>query len=120
MTPVSISLTILGLITFFWPLVTLLFKRNVLNAQWLMMLAISLMAFTFVLLGNMFNRFLMGEYIIFILFLVTIIITPPIVHAALAVLTQPNPSYRPIRMLSLPSFHLLYSYHHSLGHCCRT
>ena len=103
MTPVSISLTILGLITFFWPLVTVLFKRNVLNAQWLMMLAISLMAFTFVLLGSMFNKFLMGEYIIFILFLVTIIITPPIVHAALAVLTQPNPSYRPIRMLFLPS-----------------
>lgn len=103
MNPVSLSLTILGLISLFWPLATLFFKRHVLNAQWLMMLAMSLMAFSFILLGSLFNTFLIGEYILLIMFFIVIIITPPIVHIALTVLTQPHPSARSFRLLFLPS-----------------
>lgn len=103
MTPVSLNLTILGLIALFWPLATLLFKRNVLNAQWLMMLALSLIAFSFILLGSLFNKFLIGEYILLIMFFIVIIVTPPIVHIALAVLTLPNPSSLSFRLIFLPS-----------------
>lgn len=105
MTPVSTGLTILGLIALFWPLATLLFKRNVLNAQWLMMLAMTLMGFSFILLGCLFNTFLIGEYLILMLFLDVIIITPPILHIALSVLTTPNAQQRNpnLRLLFLPS-----------------
>lgn len=103
MTPVSLSLTILGLISLFWPLATLFFKRNVLHAQWLMMLAISLLAFSFILLGSLFNKFLIGEYILLMMFLIVIIINPPIIHIALAILTQPHPSTRRNRLVFLPA-----------------
>ena len=105
MTPVSTGLTILGLIALFWPLTTLLFKRNVLNAQWLMMLAMSMLALTFILLGCLFNTFLMGEILILMLFLDIIILTPPILHIALSVLTTPNSELHSpkFRLLLLPS-----------------
>lgn len=103
MTPVSIGLNILGLVTLFWPLATLLFKRRVLNAQWLMMLAMSMLAFTFFLLGALFSTFLMGEYILMILFFVIILVTPPVIHIALTVLTQPQARPLSIRAFFLPS-----------------
>ena len=103
MTPISIGLTLLGLVTLFWPLATLLCKRNVLNAQWLMMLAMTMLAFTFFLLGCLFNTFLQHEYLILILFLDLIIVTPPVIHIALAVLTQPRASFLSARMLLFPS-----------------
>lgn len=103
MTPVSIGLNILGLVTLFWPLATLLFKRRVLNAQWLMMLAMSMLAFTFFLLGGLFSTFLMGEYILMILFFVIILVTPPVIHIALTVLTQPQARPLSIRAFFLPS-----------------
>ena len=103
MTPISIGLTLLGLVTLFWPLATLLCKRNVLNAQWLMMLAMTMLAFTFFLLGCLFNTFLQHEYLILILFLDLIIVTPPVIHIALAVLTQPRAISLSVRLLFLPS-----------------
>lgn len=103
MTPVSFGLTVLGLVSFFWPLATVLCKRNVLNSQWLMMLAMSMTALTFILLGCMFNTFLQREYLLLILFLDVIIITPPIIYIAINVLTQQNSSKLTIRMLFLPS-----------------
>ena len=103
MTPISIGLTLLGLVTLFWPLATLLCKRNVLNAQWLMMLAMTMLAFAFFLLGCLFNTFLQHEYLILILFLDLIIVTPPVIHIALAVLTQPRAISLSVRLLFLPS-----------------
>ena len=103
MTPISIGLTLLGLVALFWPLATLLFKRHVLNAQWLMMLAMSMLAFTFFLLGSLFNTFLMGEYLLMILFFDIILVTPPVIHIALTVLTQPQVRPFSIRAFFLPS-----------------
>lgn len=105
MTPVSTGLTILGLIALFWPLVTIFFKRNVLNAQWLMMLAMAMMGLSFILLGCLFNTFLIGEYLILMLFLDIILVTPPILHIALAVLTTPNSELCSpnLRLLFLPT-----------------
>lgn len=103
MTPVSTGLTILGLIALFWPLATVFVKRNVLNAQWLMMLALTMLALTFILLGCLFNTFLMGEYLLLMLFLVIILVTPPVVHVALSVLTQRHPFPISLRVLFLPS-----------------
>ena len=93
----------MGLVAFFWPMATLLCKRNVLNAQWLMMLAMSMTAITFILLGCLFNTFLAGEYLLLILFLDVIIITPPIIYIAITVLTQQKSSKLTIRLLFLPS-----------------
>ena len=103
MTPVSIGLTFVGLVALFWPLATLLFKRNVLDAQWLMMLALTMMALTFLLLGCLFNTFLQGEYLIQILFLDVILVTPPVIHIALTVLTQPQARLLSVRVFFLPS-----------------
>lgn len=103
MTPVSIGLTLVGLVALFWPFATLLFKRNVLDAQWLMMLALTMMALTFLLLGCLFNTFLQGEYLIQILFLEVILITPPVIHIALTVLTQPQSRPLSVRVFFLPS-----------------
>lgn len=103
MTPISFGLTLLGLVTLFWPFATLFFKRQVLDAQWLIMLALTLVALTFFLLGSFFNTFLSGEYLIQLLFFVIILVTPPVIYFALSVLTRPQPSVRSIRLFLLPS-----------------
>lgn len=103
MTPVSIGLSILGLIALFWPLATLLCKRYVLNAQWFMMLALTLIALSFFLLGTLFNTFLAGEYLLLLLFLLVIIINPPVIYVAITVLTQQKPSHLSLRFLFIPS-----------------
>lgn len=103
MTPVSTGLTILGLIGISWPLATLLFKRHVLNAQWVSMLALSLISFSFILLGCRFNRFLMSDHLLYIIFLDVILINPPIIYLALSVLTQKQSSRLSLRILFLPS-----------------
>ena len=103
MTPVSTTLILLGLVTIFWPLAILLFKRNVLNAQWLMVLAMSLLAISFFLLGCIFNTFLKGEYLLLLLFQSINIITPPIIYTALAVLTHKHVPMLPVRILILMS-----------------
>ena len=103
MTPISLGLTLIGLVALIWPIATLLFKRNVLNAQWLMMLSLIMMAFSFILLGCLFNNFLKGEYLIQMLFFDVIIITPPIIHIALAVLTQPHTFSISVRVFFLPA-----------------
>ena len=97
MTPASITLTLLGLVALFWPLATLLCKRHVLNAQWLMMLAMSMLALSFILQGCLFNRFLKNEYVLLIFYLDVIILTPPVIHAALTVLTHRQASMRSVR-----------------------
>lgn len=103
MTPISLGLILVGLSTFFWPLATLLFKRHVLDAQWLMMLALTMTGASFILLGCLFNNFLKGEYLIQMLFFDVILITPPIIHVALSVLTQPQASSLSVRVFFLPS-----------------
>ena len=102
MTPVSIGLTLLGLIALFWPIATVLCKRNVLNAQWLMMLAMFMLSLTFILLGCLFNTFLQREYLLLMLFLDVIIVTPPVIHIALTVLTHRQASLS-VRAFFLPS-----------------
>ncbi|MBP5677734.1 MAG: helix-turn-helix domain-containing protein [Bacteroidales bacterium] len=85
---------------------TLFFKRQVLNAQWLMMLAMVMLASSFILMGCLFNPFLKNEYLLLMLFLVVIILTPPIVHVAITMLTHRDASSLSVRALFLPS--LLY------------
>lgn len=103
MTPVSFGLILLGLITFIWPLATLLCKRDVLNAQWLIMLAMTLLGISFILLGCMFNTFLQGEYILLMLFLDVTLVSPPVIHIALTVLTHRETPGLSVRALFLPS-----------------
>lgn len=98
MTPISLGLILVGLSAFFWPLATLLFKRYVLDAQWLMMLALTMMGTTFILLGCLFNNFLKGEYLIQMLFFDVILLTPPVIHIALTVLTKPKATLHSVRL----------------------
>ena len=103
MTPVSIGLVLLGLIGLFWPLATLLHKRHVLNAQWLMMLALTMVSFTFILLGCLFNTFLMREYLLLMLLLDVILATPPVIHIAINALTRQNNASLSVRTIFLPT-----------------
>ena len=105
MTTISISLTFLGLVALFWPLATLLFKRQVLDAQWLMMLAMSMLGMSFILLGCLFNTFLKDDYLLLMLYLIDLILTPPVIHIARRVLTHERQSLSS-RAIFIPS--LLY------------
>ena len=67
MTPFAIIYLSLGLVTLFWPLATLLFKRNVLGAQWLLMIALTVMSFSVIVYSTFFNNFLKGEFLLVIL-----------------------------------------------------
>ncbi len=96
MTPVSIGLSFLGLVSLFWPLATLFCKRHVLNAQWLMMLSLVLFALTFFLLSSSFNIFLQGQYLLLIFFMLVVTISPSIIHIAFTILTQPKNKARKI------------------------
>ena len=107
MTPFAIIYLSLGLVTLFWPLATLLFKRNVLGAQWLLMIALTVMSFSVIVYSTFFNNFLKGEFLLVILFMVLSLATPMLTQVAVTALTHENGVPLKVRFLVVPSVALV-------------
>ncbi len=88
MTTISLIYFLMGLSALYWPLVTLLFKRHVLGAQWLIMTALTTMAISVIIYSSFFNSFLNGEYLLVIIFMVLSMFTPPLIQAAVGSMTD--------------------------------
>lgn len=95
MTPISWIYFLLGLSSLYWPFVTLLFKRRVLGAQWLIMSALMSMSLAVIIYSTFFNSFLKGEFLLVIIFMVLSMFTPPLIQAAVTNLTD-NGEERPL------------------------
>ena len=95
MTPISWIYFLLGLSSLYWPFVTLLFKRRVLGAQWLIMSALMSMSLAVIIYSTFFNSFLKGEFLLVIIFMVLSMFTPPLIQAAVTNLTD-NGEVRPL------------------------
>ena len=95
MTPIAWIYFLLGLSSLYWPFVTLLFKRRVLGAQWLIMSALMAMSLAVIIYSTFFNNFLKGEYLLVILFMILSMFTPPLIQAAVSHLTEKGES-RPL------------------------
>lgn len=103
MTPVALTYLILGLATLFWPVVTVLFKRRVLDAQWLSMTALLTMSLSVIIYSTFFNNFLKGEYLLVCIFMVLSMITPALIQAFVSLLTNPRGLPIRARILILPA-----------------
>ena len=106
MTPISLIYFLLGLSSLYWPVVTLLFKRRVLGAQWLIMSALLTMSLSVIIYSTFFNNFLKGEYVLVILFMVISMFTPPLIQAAVSSLTdkgEKRPLLARLNILVLPA-----------------
>ena len=103
MTPVALTYLILGLATLFWPVATVLFKRRVLDAQWLSMTALLTMSLSVIIYSTFFNTFLKGEYLLVCIFMVLSIITPALIQAFVTLLTNPRGLPIRARILILPA-----------------
>ncbi len=104
MSLLSIIYLTVGLITLIWPLSILFFRRKVLGSQWLMTVALYLFGLSVVLYSTFFNTFLMGEYILVILYMVMSLSVLPITQAAIAIYTRPQGANLMSKILVLPSF----------------
>lgn len=103
MTPVALTYLILGLTTLFWPVATVLFKRRVLDAQWLSMTALLTMSLSVIIYSTFFNTFLKGEYLLVCIFMVLSMVTPPLIQAFVTLLTNPRGLPIRARILILPA-----------------
>ena len=91
MSPISLIYLLLGLSALVWPLALLLFKPRVLDAQWLLAVAILLMGLSYVVYSCFFNTFLSGEYLLVILFMLFALFTSPVAfHMGQAALSTPR------------------------------
>ena len=88
MTPISLIYFLLGLSALYWPIVTLLFKRRVLGAQWLIMSALMSMGLAVIIYSTFFNNFLKGEFLLVIIFMVLSMFTPMLILSAITTLTE--------------------------------
>ena len=88
MTPISLIYFLLGLSTLYWPIMTLLFKRRVLGAQWLIMSALMSMGLAVIIYSTFFNNFLKGEFLLVIIFMVLSMFTPMLILSAITTLTE--------------------------------
>lgn len=103
MTPVALTYLILGLATLFWPVATVLFKRRVLDAQWLSMTALLTMSLSVIIYSTFFNTFLKGEYLLVCIFMMLSMVTPPLIQAFVTLLTNPRGLPIRARILILPA-----------------
>lgn len=101
MSPISLIYLLLGLSALVWPLALLLFKPRVLDAQWLLAVAILLMGLSYVVYSCFFNTFLSGEYLLVILFMLFALFTPTALALAITHLTCPQGVRRLYRALFL-------------------
>ena len=100
---VALTYLILGLATLFWPVATVLFKRRVLDAQWLSMTALLTMSLSVIIYSTFFNTFLKGEYLLVCIFMVLSMITPALIQAFVTLLTNPRGLPIRARILILPA-----------------
>lgn len=106
MTPISLIYFLLGLSSLYWPFVTLLFKRRVLGAQWLIMAALLAMSLSVIIYSTFFNTFLKGEFLLVIIFMVLSMFTPPLILAAVTTLTETGekrPKLTRLHVLVIPA-----------------
>lgn len=103
MTPVALTYLILGLVTLFWPITTMIFKRRVLDAQWLSMTSLLTMSISVIIYSTFFNNFLKGEYLLVCIFMVLSMITPALIQAFVTALTNPTGVPIRARILILPA-----------------
>lgn len=103
MTPLSLIYLIVGLVTLVWPLALLLFRRKVLDAQWMLMTALMLFGLAAIVYSTFFNNFLKGEYLLVIIYMVVSLSVLPTVHAAMAVFTSLKGATYSSRVLVIPS-----------------
>ena len=106
MTPISLIYFLLGLSSLYWPIVTLLFKRRVLGAQWLIMAALLDMSLSVIIYSTFFNTFLKGEFLLVIIFMVLSMFTPPLILAAVTTLTETGekrPKLTRLHVLVIPA-----------------
>lgn len=106
MTPISLIYFLLGLSSLYWPFVTLLFKRRVLVAQWLIMAALLAMSLSVIIYSTFFNTFLKGEFLLVIIFMVLSMFTPPLILAAVTTLTETGekrPKLTRLHVLVIPA-----------------
>ena len=103
MTPLSIIYLLVGLVTLFWPLALLFFRRKVLDAQWLLMVALMFFGLSAIVYSSFFNNFLKGEYLLVVIYMVLSLSVLPIVHAAMAVFTSLKGATYSSRVLVIPS-----------------
>ena len=102
MTPTALAYLILGLVTLFWPMVTVLTRRRILGAQWLLIAAAVMLGIAFILYGCLFNTFLRGEYLLLVLYMAFALFTPPVAVLATVVLTRPDGATRLSRAAVIP------------------
>ena len=99
MTPIALIYLLLGLVTLFWPVTTMLFKRRVLDAQWLIMAALISMSLSLIVYSTFFNSFLKGEYLLVIIFMLLSMHTPPLIQAAVTSMTDTGEKRSPLTRL---------------------
>lgn len=90
MTPIALTYLILGLMALVWPLAILLLKPRVLDAQWLLAVAMLFLSLSFITYSCFFNSFLSGEYLLVILFMLFALLAPPSAMLAISYLTRPQ------------------------------
>lgn len=90
MTTIALVYLLLGFLSLVWPLALLLFKRHVLDSQWLMSIAMIMLGLSFITYSSLFNNFLKGEYLLVVLFMVFALTTVPCATLAVASLTKPQ------------------------------
>lgn len=97
MTTTSLLYLITGLALLAWPLATLFFKRRVLDAQWLQMMALTLAGLSIIVFSCLFNNFLNNEYILVLLWMILALVAPPMSCIAMASLTRQGGVSRKVR-----------------------
>lgn len=103
MTPTATIYLVLGLSILLWPLATVLTRRRILGAQWLLLAAMLMMGLTYILYSCLFNSFLRGEYLLLVLYMTFSLFTPPIAVSATALLTRPDGATRVSRAAVIPA-----------------
>ena len=88
---------IAGLALLVWPLATLFFKRHVLDAQWLQMMALTLTGLSIIVFSCLFNNFLNHEYVLVLLWMILALTAPPLSGMAMASLTRQSGVSRKVR-----------------------
>ena len=103
MTPTALTYLVLGLSILFWPLATVLTRRRMLGAQWLLLAAMLMFGIAFILYSCLFNSFLRGEYLLLVLYMTFALFTPPVAVSATALLTRPDGATRLSRAAVIPA-----------------
>lgn len=103
MTPLSLIYLIVGLVSLVWPVALLFFRRKVLDAQWMLMVALMLFGLSAIVYSSFFNNFLKGEYLLVVIYMVVSLCVLPVTQAAVAVFTHIKGATYSARLLVIPS-----------------